>query len=141
MERTLSHLSQLVARRLRDHRLFARTIGLKLRYASFRTLTRDVTVAEPTHLDSVIFENVLRLFETNWNRKQKIRLLGVRASNLERAVFQRDLLDAPRKEKLERLAQAADQVRDRFGPEAVQLARSLDAESKPRLRRRRSKQP
>ena len=141
MERTLSYLSQLVARRLRDHRLFARTIGLKLRYASFRTLTRDVTVDEPTHLDSVIFESVLRLFESNWNRKQKIRLLGVRASNLERAVFQRGLLDAPRKEKLERLAQAADQVRDRFGPEAVQLARSLDAESKPRLRRRRSKQP
>jgi len=76
LERTLSYLSQLVARRLRDHRLFARTIGLKLRYASFRTLTRDVTVDEPTHLDSVIFENVLRLFESNWNRKQKIRLLA-----------------------------------------------------------------
>ena len=44
LERTLSYLSQLVARRLRDHQLFARTIGLKLRYASFRTLTRDTTL-------------------------------------------------------------------------------------------------
>jgi len=126
LERTLSYLSQLVARRLRDHQFFARTVGLKLRYASFRTHTRDVTLDEPTHLDSVIFENVLRLFENNWNRKQKIRLLGVRASNLERGVFQPQLLDAPQKEKLERIMQTTDKLRERFGFESIQLARSLD---------------
>jgi len=126
LERTLSYLSQLVARRLRDHQLFARTIGLKLRYASFRTLTRDVTLEEPTHLDSVIFENVLRLFENNWNRKQKIRLLGVHASNLARGVFQPQLLDAPQKEKLERIMQTTDKLRERFGFESIQFARSLD---------------
>ena len=126
LERTLSHLSQLVGRRLRDHGFFARTVGLKLRYADFRTLTRDVTLDEPTHLDSVIFENVLHLFDKAWNRKQKIRLLGVRTSNLEKGVFQRGLLEAPQKEKLERLAQAADQLRNRFGFDAVKLARSLE---------------
>ena len=130
LERTLSYLSQLVGRRLRDHRLFARTVGLKLRYADFRTLTRDVTLAEPTHLDSVICENALRLFEKTWNRKQKIRLLGVRASNLEKGVFQRGLLEAPQKEKLERLAQTADKLRDRFGFDAVRLARSLEPDKK-----------
>ena len=127
LERTLSHLSQLVGRRLRDHSFFARTVGLKLRYADFRTLTRDVTLDEPTHLDSVIFENVLRLFDKAWNRKQKIRLLGVRTSNLEKGVFQRGLLEAPQKQKLERLAQAADQLRNRFGFDAVKLARSLES--------------
>jgi DNA polymerase-4 len=136
LERTLSYLAQLVGRRLRDHRLFARTVGLKLRYANFRTLTRDVTLEEPTHLDSVIFEKVLGLFEKAWNRKEKIRLLGVRASNLERAVFQRNLLEAPQKEKLERLAQAADKVRDRFGFDAVRLARSLEpGEETPKRRK------
>jgi DNA polymerase-4 len=130
IERTLSYLSQLVGRRLRDHGFFARTVGLKLRYADFRTLTRDVTLDEPTHLDSVIFESVLRLFENAWNRKQKIRLLGVRTSNLEKGVFQRGLLEAPQKQKLERLAQAADQLRARFGFDAVKLARSLDRDKK-----------
>ena len=130
IERTLSHLSQLVGRRLRDHGFFARTVGLKLRYADFRTLTRDLTLDEPTHLDSVIFESVLRLFENAWNRKQKIRLLGVRTSNLEKGVFQRGLLEAPQKQKLERLAQAADQLRNRFGFDAVKLARSLDRDKK-----------
>jgi len=125
LERTVSYLSQLVGRRLRDHGMFARTVGLKLRYADFRTLTRDVTLDEPTHLDCVIFENVLRLFEGAWNRKQKIRLLGVRTSNLERAVFQRSLLEAPEREKLDRVLKAADKLRDRFGFDAVKLARSL----------------
>jgi DNA polymerase-4 len=126
VERTLSYLAQLVARRLRDHGFFARTVGLKLRFAPFKTLTRDVTLDEPTHLDSVIFENVLRLLDAAWNRKQKIRLLGVRASNLERAAFQRSLLDTRQREKLDRALQAADQVRARFGFEAVQMARSLE---------------
>ncbi len=130
LERTLSHLSQLVGRRLRDHGFFARTVGLKLRYADFRTLTRDVTLEEPTHLDSVIFENVLRLFDQAWNRKRKIRLLGVRTANLEKGVFQRGLLEAPQKEKLERLAQTADQLRHRFGFDAVKLARSLGTDKK-----------
>jgi DNA polymerase-4 len=126
LERTLSHLSQLVAGRLRDHGLFARTVGLKLRYASFRTLTRDITLDEPTHLDSVIFENVLRLFESAWNRKQKIRLLGVRTSNLEHGTFQRGLLEARQQDKLERVMQTTDKLRERFGFESIQLARSLD---------------
>ena len=131
LERTLSYLAQLVGRRLRDHGFFARTVGLKLRYADFRTLTRDVTLDEPTRLDSVIYENVLRLFERARNRRLKVRLVGVRASNLERAPFERNLFEAQQREKLDRLYEAADKVRDRFGFNAVQLARSLDPRPEP----------
>ena len=131
IERTLSYLAQLVARRLRDHGLFARTVGLKLRNARFRTVTRDVTLDEPTHLDSVIFENVLQLFEQAWKKDEKIRLVGVRTSNLERGVFQRNLLEAPVHSKLDRAMQAADKMRAKFGFHAVQLARSLEP-GKPR---------
>ncbi len=138
MERTLSYLSQRVAQRLRDHQLFARTIGLKLRYASFRTLTRDVTLAEPTHLDSVIFEHALRLFEAARDPKQKIRLLGVRASHLERGTFQRGLLAAPHEDKWERVMDTAGKLRARFGFEAVQLARSLEPGKAAPPRRKRT---
>lgn len=126
IERTLSYLAQLVARRLRDHGLFARTVGLKLRNARFRTLTRDITLDEPTHLDSVIFDNVLRLFEQAWKRDEKIRLVGVRASNLERGIFQRNLLEASAHSKFDRAMEAADKLRAKFGFQTVQLARSLE---------------
>jgi len=137
MQRTLSYLSQLVARRLRDQGLFARTVGLKLRLAPFKTLTRDVTIDEPTNLDSVIFESILSLFEATYETNKKVRLLGVRASNLERGVFQRNLLEAPQRAKLDKVLKAADQVRERFGFESVQLARSLEARERPKSRRRR----
>ena len=130
VERTLSYLSQLVARRLREHRLFARTIGLKLRNHRFKTITRDTTLDEPTHLDSVIFEQVLRMFGVAWDGKEKIRLVGVRTSNLESSIFQRGLFDSGKREKLDRILRVADRVRGRYGFDALQLARSLDREKK-----------
>lgn len=130
LERTLSYLSQLVGGRLREHHLFARTVGLKLRNHRFNTITRDTTLEEPTHLDSVIFENVLRMFTNVWDHKEKIRLVGVRASNLTKTTFQLDLFKSSRHEKLDRVLQAADQVRGRYGFDALQLARSLDREKK-----------
>jgi DNA polymerase IV len=137
LERTLSYLSQLVAGRLREHRLYARTVGLKLRFAPFHTLTRDLTLDEPTHFDSIIFGNVLQLFGRAFNPRQKVRLLGVRASNLESTSFQRNLLEAPRREKLDRLHEAADRVRRRFGFDAVQLARSVEPSHEQEARQRK----
>lgn len=130
LERTLSYLSQLVARRLREHRLFARTVGLKLRNHRFKTITRDTTLDEPTHLDSVIFDHVLRMFSAAWDGKEKIRLIGVRTSNLETSIFQPGLFDSEKQEKLDRVLRVADRVRGRYGFDALQLARSLDREKK-----------
>ena len=100
-------------------------------------MTRDATLDEPTDLDSVIFANVLRLLANAWTARQKIRLVGVRTSNLERAVFQRSLIDAAQHDKLDRVLKAADKVREKFGFDAVQLARSVEPgrPAKPRKRR------
>ncbi len=130
LERTLSYISQLVARRLREHRMFARTVGLKLRNHRFKTITRDMTLDEPTHLDSVIFEHVLRMFNAAWDGQEKIRLIGVRTSNLENSTVQIGLFSSEKHEKLDRVLRAADRVRGRYGFDALQLARSLDREKK-----------
>ena len=71
-----------------------------------------------------------RLFKRARNPRLKVRLVGVRASNLERAPFERNLFEAQQREKLDRLYEAADKLRDRFGFDAVQLARSLDPSPK-----------
>jgi DNA polymerase IV len=136
LERTLSLLAQRVARRLRENAFYARTIGLKIRFAPFRTVTRDATLDEPTHLDWVIFAQALALFEKVFRPGQKVRLLGVRASNLERRSFQQSLLEAPERDRLDRLARAADAVRDKFGFDALRLARSLEPEGKSRQKQK-----
>ncbi|MFB3153969.1 MAG: DNA polymerase IV [Candidatus Acidiferrales bacterium] len=125
LEATLADLSQRVAARLRQQGLYARTITLKLRYASFQTLTRAQTLAEPTNLDGGILDTARRLFRRNWNRKRKVRLLGVQASGLSDRAGQANLLTASADQKWGRAMAAADRLRSRFGFASVQLATAL----------------
>ena len=80
---------------------------------------------EPVHLDSDIQRVFLSLFEEHRNKKRKIRLLGTALSNLTHGGEQLNLLDAARREKLEKLTRAADGLRDRFGFEKLQFGGSL----------------
>src|SRR6267142_2408048 len=121
----LSHLSQKTCKRLREAGLASRTLTLTIRYAGFDTYTRSRSMPEPVHLDSDIQRVFQMLFEEHRNRKRKIRLLGVALSNLTHGGEQLALLDAERREKLERLTRAADGLRDRFGFGKIQFVGSL----------------
>jgi len=123
---TLSHLCQRAAKRLRDAGLAARALTLTIRYAGFHTITRSKTLPEPANLDAVILGTLRQLFEQHWDRQRKIRLLGVELASLSCGAKQLDLLDVGRREKLERLARAADRLRDRFGFDKVQFGGSLE---------------
>ncbi len=124
LEATLRYLAELVGERLRAAGLYARTVTLKLRYASFQTLTRARTLGEPTDLDSALYEEAVELFHRAWDRKQKVRLLGVAAGSLEVAL-QPSLFDAGRQARQEKLARSADRVRARHGPDSLRTAKSL----------------
>jgi DNA polymerase-4 len=121
----LSHLCQKSAKRLRDAGLSARTVTLTIRYQSFRTTTHARTFSEPTDLDTVILATVRALFGARWDRRQKVRLLGVALSGFSHGALQLDLLEGERRQKLEKLARAADRLRDRFGFEKIQYGGSL----------------
>lgn len=121
----LTHLTEKACKRLRDAGLFARTLTLTIRYASFRTITRARTLREPTDLDSIILAEIKALFNAHWDRRQKIRLLGVALSDFSHSSPQLSLLDAAGRERQKRLARAADRLRDRFGFEKIRRASSL----------------
>lgn len=131
---TLSFLSQKATKRMRDAGLRARTLTLTIRYAGFETHTHARTLAEPTDLDSVTHATFRALFEQHWNRRRKVRLLGVSFTGFTAAAEpeQLSLLDAGRRERLERLARATDQLRDRFGFDTVQLGGSLNSRKRER---------
>jgi DNA polymerase-4 len=121
----LGHLAEKAAKRLRDHGLYARTLTLTIRYASFRTITRARTLAQPTDLDAVILRTLRELFAAHGDRRQKIRLLGVALSEFTHAAQQLDLLEADRRERAEKLARAADRLRDKFGFDKLRRGGSL----------------
>lgn len=125
LEATLSHLSQQVGRRLREHSLWARTLQLKLRTSDFHTITRAHSPSHSTQLDNEIFAEIRRLFQRNWKPGSKIRLLGVHASGFDHEAGQLDLLNPQSQERWTRALAAADKLRDRFGESAVSLASGM----------------
>jgi DNA polymerase-4 len=125
LDTTLSFLCQKAMKRLRDASLSASTVTLTIRYAGFETITRAHTLREPSHLDPIVFDCIRQLFDRHWDRSRKVRLLGVALSSFTHGGEQLDLLDAGRREKMEKLAEAADSLRDRFGFSKVQFGGSL----------------
>ncbi len=124
IERTLLAMADGVSGRLRAARLKAGTVSVKIRDSSFRTITRQRTLAEPTDLTEPIWRAALELARPEV-RGIRVRLLGVTASNLgtpEQLALFGD--DDPRRR---RAAEAADELRRRFGEHAVTRARLLHA--------------
>jgi len=124
IEATLAKLSEMVASRLRESALFARTIQLKLRYSDFSTFTRAHSLDHATQLDIDLIETSRRLFHANWTRKT-VRLLGVQASNLQREEGQLDLIEGERNERWKKALGAVDKIRDKFGSESVSLGSAM----------------
>jgi DNA polymerase IV len=125
LESTLSRLSEMVGRRLREHGLHARTLQLKLRFKDFTTLTRAHTLPSLTQLDTELFEQIRTLFRRNWKPGAMVRLLGVQASGFEHVEGQLDLLAGEHNQRWQQALSAADRLRDRFGEGAVGLASGM----------------
>ena len=124
----LSRLGQKAAKRLREAGLEANTVSVTIRYAGFQTVTRAKTLPAATHLDPVLLATARRLFERHWDARRAVRLVGVELSGLSHGEMQLDLLDAESREKSEKLARAADRLRDRFGFTKVQFGGSLGSD-------------
>ena len=125
LESTLMRLCEMVARRLREHHLRARTLQLKLRYKDFTTITRAHSLDFPTQLDNEIFQQIHRLFHTNWRNGAEVRLLGVQASSFGEDSAQLDFLEDQARGKWENVLSAADRLRDKFGESSITLGTGM----------------
>ncbi len=151
VERELLRLAEETAARLRRRELLARTVGIKVRFADFTTLSRVRTMADPIDGSAAVHAAAVELYRGLRLDQPRVRLLGVRAEGLiaaAEAVHQlsfEDLLvgpdplgrpaggsarihprraDEPAHQALDR---AADRLRGRFGSTAVTPATLLGA--------------
>jgi len=124
LDGVLARLTEIVARRLREQRLFARTVQIKLRYSDFSTFTRARTLEYATEIDRDLLREVRSLFQANWTGKP-IRLLGVYVSSLEEKEGQLSLLDQEGTQRWREALAAADRLRNRFGDDSVSLASGI----------------
>jgi DNA polymerase-4 len=132
VRRELLRLAEEVGSRVRARGFAARTIGIKIRFADFRTVTRARTLLTWTAATSDIFDTALELYRSLHLDRPRIRLVGVKCEGLREAdaVPEQLTLDlapvgsepagprpaAPRS----RADVAIDAARARFGAQAVQ---------------------
>jgi DNA polymerase-4 len=124
LENTLLELSTQVGYRLRKDGLNGSTVRIKLRWPDFSTHTRQLTLQQPTDQDGIIFNVARQLFHSLWQPGRAVRLLGVGVSGLSNQVYQMSLWDGSN-EKERRLLAALDDLRQRYGEEAVQRGRTV----------------
>jgi DNA polymerase-4 len=132
LESTLARLSEMVCRRLREHKLHARTLQLKLRDSGFHTITRAQTLSQPTAVDSEVFAAIRELFRANW-KGDAIRLLGVHVSHFDEESEQISLDGLRSHDKWNQALSAADRLREKYGENTISLATGMKSRFRERV--------
>jgi DNA polymerase-4 len=125
----LLRLAEEVGARVRARAFLTRTVGIKIRYADFRTVTRVRTLDAATDSTAVIFQTAVQLFAGLDLDRPRIRLVGVKAENLVPAGARAEQLSFDDLSAATAAPRPADSVldaaRDRFGAGAIGFAALL----------------
>ncbi len=157
--RTLLSLSESVGGRLRAAGQLAGMVSVEIKYSSFRSVSHQTSLFSHTDSTQLIYETSCRLFDELWDGSP-IRLLGIRTSRLAGAgepsqlsLFDLEIrqpqkppgcpessgpgMSAPSsRQKLEALDKTLDQIRQKYGKDAV-VRGSLLKENSPDNSKRR----
>lgn len=120
----LLELTEQVARQLRRHRLRARCVHLKVRFADFRTLVRSQTLGDATTITQEIWRTAIHLLSTRLPQPlPPVRLLGVGVSGIENSEFEQgQLFDEESRVNQTQVDAVMDAINERYGPTTMHRA-------------------
>jgi DNA polymerase IV len=128
VRRELLRLAGEVGRRVRERGWVARTVGIKIRFADFRTITRVRTLPGWTDATTTIYQTTVELYSGLGLDQPRIRLAGVKCENFrvasrapEQLTLGADAVDTERPAS----DRVLDAARARFGSDAVGYATLL----------------
>jgi DNA polymerase-4 len=101
---------------LRKQQKLSGCIAIKIRYANFDTHTQQISISY-TSLDEVLIEKAKKLFQKIYNRRMRIRLVGLKVSDLVSGTYQIDLFNDT-SEKVS-LSQALDKINLKYGAKTI----------------------
>jgi DNA polymerase-4 len=124
---TINKLAEQISKRLIRKHTQGTTIRIKLRRADFSTITRQLTLLQPTNSGEIISGNAVALFKKEWKTGEPIRLIGVGVSSL--APEQLSLWDLANQENPDETDEQLDlvirELRKKFGDKILKWGEDL----------------
>lgn len=126
----LLSLSETVAARLRADDVKCNCITVELTDCDFNHQSHQTTLLSSTNTTNIIYQTSCKLLKEFWDGRP-LRLLGIRSTKLNTEDYtQINLFDMASNDKLEKLDKALDNIRGRFGNDAIKRASFIDPDSK-----------
>lgn len=119
----ISGMAEQLAHQLRQEKWLAATVVVKIRYSNFDTETKQCRISY-TSSDHTLARVALELFNKLYTRRMRLRLVGLRLTDLVPGSYQMSLFEDSA--QLISLYQAMDNIKNRFGKDAVGRAVGFD---------------
>ncbi|GAB4512092.1 MAG: DNA polymerase IV [Allomuricauda sp.] len=119
-------MTENLAYQLRRGDKLTACIAVKIRYSDFNTYSKQSRIPY-TSADHVLIPKILELFDSLYNKRMLVRLIGIRFSHLVSGNYQINLFEDT--EEALNLYQAMDRVRNRFGSRSVLRASAMGAKT------------
>ncbi|MEQ9316492.1 MAG: DNA polymerase IV, partial [Henriciella sp.] len=125
LEDRLWSVCEETASRAKQNGVAGYVVTLKLKTKAFKSLTRSVTLSDPTQLARTLFNTARPLLERETQSGTAYRLIGIGISDLHPSGEDHvDLID-PGVAKRAAAERAVDKARGKFGDTAVQTGRAM----------------
>ena len=123
----LLSLCETVGARLRADDVKVSVVSVHLTTFEFVYFGKQMQLLSPTDVTEEIFINACKVFEQLWDRHTPIRQIGVHTGKVQSdAGRQYNLFDMERFDRLETLNHTIDNIRNRFGEDAIMRASFLE---------------
>ena len=118
-------LTDSVTSRMRSDGVKSYCISVTIRDNRFKDRSHQKKLQEPTDITDDIFRTVLSLFESLWDGKTPLRLLGVALSEVVHEGEEQQLSffsESEEKSKARQVDKTVDEIRRRFGYDTIKRA-------------------
>jgi DNA polymerase IV len=119
MHTILLNMVEKLCYQLRTEDWLTSVVTIKIRYNNFDTHTQQCKIAY-TSCDHILRRYVKELFEKVYERRMRIRLIGIKFGGLVRGNYQINLFEDT--QELVKLYQTVDGIKNRFGSKAIALS-------------------
>jgi len=124
--KTLKELSIETGSRLRKQKMYANNVSVWLKYTNFEKISKQLKLQNSISSDEDIYNIAISLFSSIWN-EEAIRGLSVGVSDLsDKKNVQFSLFDKNNNEQEDKLQDAIDSIRQKYGNNFITYANIMD---------------